>query len=68
MRAIQYDRFGDYDVLGPAAAPEPAASDGQAVVRVTVAGVSPSDNAARLGKLLTGAVRPFPVIPGSSGA
>jgi NADPH:quinone reductase-like Zn-dependent oxidoreductase len=64
MRVIQYDRFGDYDVLGLATAPEPAAG---AVVRVTVAGVSPLDNTARLGKLPAGAIKPFPVVPGVSG-
>jgi NADPH2:quinone reductase len=67
MRAIQYDHFGDYDVLGPAIVPEPVSSDGQAMVRVTVAGVSPLDNTARLGHLPTGAIKPFPVIPGVSG-
>ncbi|GAA3439051.1 zinc-binding alcohol dehydrogenase family protein [Kutzneria kofuensis] len=67
MRAIQYHRFGDYDVLDLATVPEPAARDGWAVVRITVAGVSPLDNTARLGKLPDGAVKPFPVIPGASG-
>lgn len=64
MRAIQYDRFGDYDVLVPAIASEPVNG---AVVRVTMAGVSPLDHTARLGKLPAGAVKPFPVIPGVSG-
>jgi NADPH2:quinone reductase len=67
MRAIQYHRFGDYDVLGTATVPEPAAPDGWAVVRITLAGVSPLDHTARLGKLPAGAIKPFPVIPGVSG-
>lgn len=67
MRAIQYHRFGGYDVLGSATAPEPAAPDGWAIVRVALAGVSPLDNTARLGKLPAGVIKPFPVVPGSSG-
>ncbi|EWM10842.1 zinc-binding alcohol dehydrogenase family protein [Kutzneria sp. 744] len=67
MRAIQYHRFGGYDVLGSATAPEPATPDGWAIVRVALAGVSPLDNTARLGKLPAGVIKPFPVVPGSSG-
>ena len=67
MRAIQYHRFGDYDVLGLAAAPEPVAPAGWAVVRVAMAGVSPLDHTARLGKLPAGAIKPFPVVPGGTG-
>jgi NADPH2:quinone reductase len=67
MRAIQYHRFGDYDVLGPATVPAPTAPEGWAVVRVALAGVSPLDDTARLGKLPAGAIKPFPVVPGVSG-
>ena len=67
MRAIQYHQFGDYDVLVPATVREPVAPEGWAVVRITLAGVSPLDDTARRGKLPAGAIRPFPVIPGGSG-
>ncbi|MEU6772054.1 hypothetical protein [Streptomyces sp. NPDC046759] len=37
MRAIQYDRFGDYEVLHLVDAPRPAPQSGQALVRLTLA-------------------------------
>jgi NADPH2:quinone reductase len=67
MRAVRYERFGDYDVLDLATVPDPTPPAGWALVRVTLAGVSPLDNTARLGKLPAGAVKPFPVIPGFGG-
>jgi NADPH2:quinone reductase len=67
MRAIQFDRFGDYDVLRLVDAPKPAAQNGQALVRVTIAGVNPLDDTTRSGKLPAGAVKPFPVGAGGFG-
>ncbi|HEY4455521.1 MAG TPA: zinc-binding dehydrogenase [Pseudonocardiaceae bacterium] len=65
MRAVQFAAFGDYDVLNLVTAPDPKPVDGDAVVRMTVAGVSPLDNTVRLGKLP--AVKPLPLIAGNSG-
>ncbi|MET8786789.1 zinc-binding alcohol dehydrogenase family protein [Streptomyces sp. NPDC004589] len=67
MRAIQYDRFGDYDVLRPVDIPKPVPRNGQALVRLTTAGTHPLDNTVRLGMLPAGAVKPFPVTPGGIG-
>ncbi|MEU2622103.1 zinc-binding dehydrogenase [Streptomyces sp. NPDC007157] len=67
MRAIQYDQFGDYDVLNLTDIPKPAAPSGQALVRLTVAGTHPLDDTVRWGKLPSGAVKPFPVTPGTVG-
>jgi NADPH:quinone reductase-like Zn-dependent oxidoreductase len=68
VRAIQYDRFGGYDVLAAVEVPEPAAEDGQAVVTVTLAGVSPLDDTIRLGKLPPAAHMPLPIRPGVTAA
>lgn len=68
MRAIQFDRFGDYDVLDLVEVPEPVAGDGQVLVRLTVAGINPLDNTARLGHLPAAAVKAFPVRAGGFGA
>lgn len=65
MRAVQFAAFGDYDVLDLVTAPDPKPANGDAVVRMTVAGVSPLDNTVRLGKLP--AVKPLPLIAGNSG-
>ncbi|MFD3451971.1 zinc-binding alcohol dehydrogenase family protein [Streptomyces sp. NPDC058691] len=67
MRAVQYDRFGDYDVLHLAEVPRPVPRDGQVLVRLAMAGIHPLDNTVRWGKLPPGAVKPFPVTPGSIG-
>ncbi|MFD7232823.1 zinc-binding alcohol dehydrogenase family protein [Streptomyces sp. NPDC059881] len=67
MRAIQYEQFGDYDVLHPVDIPKPVLQSGQALVRMTVAGTHPLDNTVRRGKLPPGTVKPFPVTPGSVG-
>jgi NADPH:quinone reductase-like Zn-dependent oxidoreductase len=65
MRAVQFAAFGDYDVLNLVTAPDPKPANGDAVVRMTVAGVSPLDNTVRLGKLP--AVKPLPLVAGNSG-
>ncbi|MEV6562108.1 zinc-binding alcohol dehydrogenase family protein [Nocardia sp. NPDC051756] len=67
MRAIQFDRFGDYDVLQSVDAPTPAPREGQALVRISVAGINPLDDTLRRGKLPAGSVKPFPLVPGMSG-
>jgi NADPH:quinone reductase-like Zn-dependent oxidoreductase len=67
MRAIQYDQFGDYDVLRAVDIPKPVPDNGQALVRLTLAGTHPLDNTVRWGKLPPGAVKPFPVTPGTIG-
>ncbi|MGW4059215.1 quinone oxidoreductase family protein [Amycolatopsis sp. NPDC004747] len=67
MRAIQYDEFGGYDVLRPVEVPIPVPADGQALVRLTFAGVNPLDDTVRRGKLPAAAVKPLPIRPGGFG-
>ncbi|MFI1821836.1 zinc-binding alcohol dehydrogenase family protein [Lentzea sp. NPDC020367] len=67
MRAIKYDRFGGYDVLTPADVPVPTPEPGHALVRVTLAGVTPLDDTVRQGKLPAAAVKPLPIRPGGQG-
>ncbi|MBE1493358.1 NADPH:quinone reductase-like Zn-dependent oxidoreductase [Amycolatopsis lexingtonensis] len=67
MRAIQYNEFGDYDVLSSVDVPTPVPADGQALVRLTLAGVNPLDDTVRRGKLPAAAVRPLPIRPGGFG-
>jgi NADPH2:quinone reductase len=67
MRAIQYREHGGYDLLRPVelAAPEP--ENGQALVRVTYAGVSPLDNTIRAGHMSPALHKRLPLIPGVGG-
>ncbi|MFE5037203.1 zinc-binding alcohol dehydrogenase family protein [Streptomyces sp. NPDC056683] len=65
MRAIQYNQFGDYDVLRPVDIPRPVPQNGQTLVRLTLAGIQPLDDTVRSGK--RGAVKPFPITPGGTG-
>ncbi|WP_433274931.1 quinone oxidoreductase family protein [Pseudonocardia xinjiangensis] len=67
MRAVQYDRFGSYDVLELVEVPEPVASPGRVVVRMTVAGVNPLDETVRSGKLAPALHKPLPIRPGGFG-
>jgi NADPH2:quinone reductase len=67
MRAIQYDRFGGYDVLKEVDVPVPVPVPGQALIRLTLAGVNPLDDTVRQGKLPAAAVRPLPIRPGGFG-
>lgn len=67
MRAIQYDQFGGYDVLRLADTPVPTPEPGQALVRLTFAGVNPLDDTARQGKLPAAAMKPLPIRPGGFG-
>lgn len=65
MRAIQYERFGGYDELELVELAPPVPRDGQAVVQIALAGVSPLDNTVRAGHLPT--ARRLPNIPGGTG-
>ncbi|MEV4604159.1 zinc-binding alcohol dehydrogenase family protein [Amycolatopsis sp. NPDC049253] len=67
MRAMQFDRFGDYDVLKPVDVPTPEPGPGQALVRITYAGVNPLDDTVRRGKLPAAAVKALPLRPGCFG-
>jgi len=67
MRAIQYNEFGDYDVLSAVDVPMPVPGPGQAVVRLTLAGVNPLDDTVRRGELPAAAVHPLPIRPGGFG-
>ncbi|MEO3827740.1 zinc-binding alcohol dehydrogenase family protein [Actinomadura sp. B10D3] len=67
MRAIQYERFGGYEELRPVKVPSPKGGDAKAVVRMSVAGVSPLDDTVRSGKLAAEMLKPLPIVPGASG-
>lgn len=67
MRAIQYREHGGYDRLQPVELPTPGPEDGQALVRVTYAGVSPLDNTVRAGHPSPALHKPLPLIPGVGG-
>ena len=67
MRAIEYDRFGGYEVLELVEAPRPDAADGQVLVHMTMAGVTPLDETVRAGKLAASRHKPLPIRPGCTG-
>jgi NADPH:quinone reductase len=50
-RAIQFDHFGDVDVLHVAEVPEPTPGAGEVAVRVVVAGTNPGEIAIRTGAM-----------------
>jgi NADPH:quinone reductase len=50
-RAIQFDRYGDVDVLHVAEVPEPTPGAGEVAVRVVVAGTNPGDIGFRTGAM-----------------
>lgn len=62
MRAIQFDRYGDYAELKLVARDQPAPEPGELLIRVTVAAVNPIDSTIRAGRF-TGA-KPPPLVPG----
>ena len=64
MRAVRFDRYGDYDVLEVAEVPRPEPGPGELLVEVRAAGVNPFDNSVRAGKIPQ--VKP-PAIPGNEG-
>ncbi len=66
MRAIFYQQFGGYEQLQMTERTVPRIRDGEVLLKMRLAGVSPLDNTLRAGRL--GTVKPtFPVYPGSSG-
>jgi len=50
-RAVQFERYGDADVLRVVDVPRPVPGHGQAVVRVRAAGINPGEAAIRAGLL-----------------
>jgi len=50
-RAVQFDRFGDVDVLHVTEVPEPIPGAGEVAVRVVVAGTNPGEIAIRTGAM-----------------
>jgi NADPH:quinone reductase-like Zn-dependent oxidoreductase len=65
MRAIQYTEFGGYEQLRLVELPRPIPRDGQALIQMSFAGVSPLDNTIRAGHLPQ--AKPLPIIPGGGG-
>jgi NADPH:quinone reductase-like Zn-dependent oxidoreductase len=65
MRAVQFDRFGDYDVLKVVDVPRPDAADGEVLVKMSAAAINPFDNTVRMGYVAQ--VQP-PLIQGNEGA
>ena len=64
MRAIFYQQYGDYEQLQVTERPVPQPREGEVVVQMRFAGVSPLDNTLREGHL---AVPAFPFYPGMAG-
>jgi hypothetical protein len=50
MRAIVFDSYGEPNVMSLREAPAPEPQDGEVLIRVGYAGVSPSDSKARSGQ------------------
>lgn len=67
MRGIRYERFGDYSELALVELPDPHPGKGTAVVRMTVAGVTPLDNSIRAGHRAPERHKPLPIVPGGVG-
>ncbi len=64
MRAVQYVRYGDPEVLEVAEVTEPEAGPGQVRIRVQAAGVNPYDTKVRAGAFAGGRPLARPTIPG----
>src|SRR5712692_459716 len=62
MRAVRFERFGDYSELKLVTLRRPEPSPGELLVKVTVAAVNPIDSTIRAGRF-SGAKAP-PMIPG----
>jgi NADPH:quinone reductase-like Zn-dependent oxidoreductase len=67
VRAIQYREHGGYDRLRAVELSAPEPDNGQALVRVTYAGVSPLDDTIRAGRMSSALHKPLPLIPGVGG-
>ena len=68
MKAIRYDRFGGPEVLRLADMPEPKCGDGEVLIDVAAASVTPGDCKLRAGYLQDLFPITFPKIPGRDGA
>jgi NADPH:quinone reductase-like Zn-dependent oxidoreductase len=66
MKAIQAAERGGYEALRLVDIPEPQPRAGQALVRVTSAGVTPLDRTVLAG--LHPSARKLPLVPGNEGA
>jgi NADPH2:quinone reductase len=66
MKAIQAAERGGYEALRLVGIPEPQPRAGQAVVRVTAAGVTPLDRTVLAG--LHPTARKLPLVPGNEGS
>ena len=67
MRAIQYDRYGDRDVLHIADTDFPAISENEVLIRVQAASLNPFDWKLRNGVLREFFEPDFPITPGRDG-
>ena len=68
MRALQFDEYGEPEVLHIAEAPEPHAGPGQVRVAVRAASVNPFDCKLRAGSMAGVVPVSFPAIPGTDAA
>ncbi len=68
MRAVQFDEYGDPDVLHLGDAPEPHAGPGQVRIAVEAVGVNQFDAKVRSGLLADAMPLPLPHVPGLEGA
>ena len=64
-RAVQFDRFGDTDVLYIADLPIPEPGEGEVLIEVRAAGINPGESAIRRGELNDFAPTTFPSGQGS---
>ena len=68
MKAVRYDRFGGPEVMRLADMPEPEYGDGEVLIDVAAASVTPGDCKMRAGHLQELFPVTFPRIPGRDGA
>ncbi|RIJ78094.1 NADP-dependent oxidoreductase [Nakamurella silvestris] len=68
MKAVQFDAFGDADVLGVAEVPAPHAGPGQVRIAVKAASVNPIDWKVRRGYMEQVYPTPLPAVIGSDAA
>ena len=72
MRAMVFDHYGEPDVMSLRDVPIPEPLDGEVLIRVSYAGVNPSDSKARSGQSARGGYRyrevSFPFVTGMDAA